>query len=315
MKKSLIVLTLLFCSTIAFGQNESLMKQLHKKDTDYAMQLIFKLAVDNGVCTQEDFEEFKQDYLSREAEYLAQFDELRHKALLEAFQQAQNAKIANIVGAVTGAAGLAQVISNDQKRVDAENEAKAKAAAAASLEKSRQRNAKLDAERQAGYEATKQAYSNSSSASGQAYNSTSNNGSVKDLYTSDPTWNRTVDQLNQQYGPEKTRQMVKEMRAQQAQSTQTTQTTTSTNRDGSIPGSTVLTAVTANRTLVYIQINSGSITHYATGGKNQMGEYNWNYAGKVSIQNINMTSYASQFGKDYSHAANINGVGYVFFNY
>lgn len=279
------------------------------------MEMIFQLA-GGDPNSQEQFESFVDEYRANEQSFLSQLDALRHDSLIQAFQKKRNAKLAKLANLMENGINIAQFIHEDQKRVDAENKSRAQAEAAASLEKSRQYWQNIDAERQAGIEATKQKYSNSSSTqSSQTYGSSTNSGSVRDLYTSDPAWNRTVDQLNQKYGPEKTRQMVKEMRAQQAQSSLATQTAPSTNRDGSIPGSTVLTAITANRTLVYIQINSGSITHYATGGKNQMGEYNWKSAGRTSIQNISMTSYANQFGRDYSHAANINGVGYVFFNY
>ena len=314
MRRIAVICILFLVSSWAFAQNEHLMMKCHGKTPDYAKEIILQLIQENNgqSLTQEDLEDFEKQYSENTKAFLEEFDKVRHKQLLMSFQQAQNAKWQAIGSAFGGVVGIAQAISNDQQRVNAESKARAEAESAA-REQARQES--IRAYNQQNQQTATNTYGSIETRASQTSTGNNSNGSVKDLYTSDPTWNRTVDQLNQQYGPEKTRQMVNEMRAQQAQSSQANQTTQSTNKDGSIPGSTVLTAVTTNRTLVYIQINSGSITHYATGGKNQMGEYNWNYAGKVSIQNINMTSYASQFGKDYSHAANINGVGYVFFNY
>ena len=107
------------------------------------------------------------------------------------------------------------------------------------------------------------------------------------------------------------------MRARQSQNEQpsTALQSSSSSNDGSSPIGTVISAITTSRTIITLQIQGSYVTHYATGGKNMMGKYDWKNIGRSPIQSIRMTPYDSQFGRDYSHAANIKGIGYVFFNY
>jgi hypothetical protein len=117
----------------------------------------------------------------------------------------------------------------------------------------------------------------------------------------------------QQHGLEKTAQMVQQMKANNAQASQTALTSYPASSGTGDPDGTLVSAITVNRTQIYINVKGGSITHYAT-GKDSLGKYNWRIVGSASITNINMTPYEAQFGKEYSRAANISGIGYVFFN-
>ena len=304
--------------------------QCHGKNQDYVMLSIFQLAGGDNI-SQEDFEDYSQQYHENEAAFIAKFDDIRHKEIIQSVQQARSQRLASLAGVLGGAVGIAETIANDVSKTNAESKARAAAEAEASREKSRQYWSSIDAERQANIAAN-----NQSSTSMAQNQTTSDNtkGSIRDLYTSDPTWNSMVDKLNQQHGPEKTRQIVQEMRAKQAedraqaekesfkaqQSSAEKQAanvqeaakvvngnanTSETNKGDAI------SAITANRTHIYLLSDGGVILGYAM-GKDSMGRFNWNYL-KAQITDLKYTPYYEKFKNEYSKAAFINGVGYVFF--
>ena len=85
---------------------------------------------------------------------------------------------------------------------------------------------------------------------------------------------------------------------------------------GSDSGSIVIIGSTSSRKSIFLLVHSGSgkVTHYSSGNKDRQGNYVWK-SSNASILDIKNTSYMAQFGNDYSYAANIGGLGYVFFNY
>ena len=248
-------------------------------------------------------------YYENETELLNDFDVYRHMALVEGVSQARAQRRAEWGQALTGMLSVgAQVVDVYQQQAKAEREAKQ-----AQAERNRQQRIQERAEaNQQAQDAARQYVQGANRSYANSGNSRQV-GSKSDLYTSDPSWNKTIDLMVQQQGLEKTAQMVQQMRANKAQSSQTSQSSYSPTAGTGNPDGTLLTAVTVNRTLIYINVKGGSITHYAT-GKDGLGKYNWRYIGSASITTINMTPYEAQFGKEYSRAANISGVGYVFFN-
>jgi hypothetical protein len=302
-----VLLLLMLSSTFAFAQHEELMERAHGIPQD---QMLQRLLQNNGVnenTTPERLQELIAYYYEHEADLLYEYDVERHKVIVEGVSQARAARQAQWGQAMAGVlSGVAQGVEASQQQARAEKEAKEQARA--------QRVASQQAQAAADRQQMLQSQSNTNSAYvDPSAISTGSTGSKRDLYTSDPAWNKTVDLLVQQHGLEKARQMVQQMRANNTQAPQPAQSSYQTTSGTGNPVGTIVTAVTANRTMIYININGSSITHYAT-GKDSLGKYNWQYVGAVSTTSINMTPYEAQFGKEYSRAANINGVGYVFFN-
>ena len=312
MRKLLSILVAVLSPLCVFAQHEDLMEKAHGIPMDYVFQFYLEAKGIDANSSEEAIQEAVNYYKENEAAVLEWYDNYRHEQQVEGIAQARTSRAANwfnIVG--SSVSGLVTGIANDNARQKAESAAAAEQARIARTEA-------LERQKQASVGSS---YSSTPQVSTPVPNqSSSSNVSVSDLYTNDQTWNKMVDNLVAQHGAAKAREIVLEMRAKDIESHQKTAALeesfrTSGKSDGSVPGSTVISAVTSSRTVVYLQISGGSVTHYATGGKNQLGEYNWRYVGKADIQDIKMTSYNASFGRDYSHAANVSGLGYVFFNY
>ena len=306
-KSITVLLSLLLSSTLSFAQHEELMEQAHGLPRDHMLQAFLE---SNGVDANSSLESLHEAiafYNEHEAELLYEYDVERHKMIVAGVSQTRAARQAQWGQALTGMlSGVAQAVDASQQQAKAEREAKQ-----AKAERDRQQRIQ---ERTAANQqalAAAQQYSQAA-ADPNNFRSTSSSGSIRDLYTSDPAWNRSLDMMVQQHGVEKTRQMVQEMKARNTQSNQSSYSTQQTGSSGPVNG-TILMAITTSRTQIYVNVVAGEITHYAT-GKDMLGKYNWQYVGRASITGINMTPYEAQFGKEYSRAANINGIGYVFFN-
>ena len=75
---------------------------------------------------------------------------------------------------------------------------------------------------------------------------------------------------------------------------------------------TVISAITGDRTQIYILLKDGVVNSYAR-RKDSLGRFNWTYVNTM-ITDIKYTPYYKQFENEYAKAANISGIGYVFFN-
>lgn len=292
---------------------EYLVERAHGIPRDQMLRLLLS---NNGIDENspiEKVQEIVSYYYEHEDELLYGYDVERHRYLVEGVSQARAQRQAEWGRVFTGmVSGLSQVVDNAQRQASAEREAK-KAQAEYSRQQKIQERIAADQQaqniaRQSSQEAANSLHSSTSAAlPGYA-------GSKNDLYTSDPAWNKTVDLMVQQHGLEKTSRMVQEMKASNSQAAnQSTLSSYQTSYGTGDPDGTILSAITTNRTMIYINVKGGSVTHYAW-GKDILGKYNWNFVGSAPITNINMTPYDTQFGKEYSRAANISGLGYVFFN-
>ena len=303
-----VILSLVLSTPLAFAQHEELMEQVHGIPQDFMLQLFLQNNNIDENTSLEKLHEVIAFYNEHESELLYEYDVERHKTIVAGVSQARAARQAQWGQALTGMlSGVAQAVDVSHQQAKAEREAKQAQAERNRQQKIQERTAAnqqaLDAARQ-----SSQTASNPSN-----YTSTVSVGSKRDLYTSDPAWNKSIDMMVQQHGLEKTAQMVQQMKANNAQASQTALTSYPASSGTGDPDGTLVSAITVNRTQIYINVKGGSITHYAT-GKDSLGKYNWRIVGSASITNINMTPYEAQFGKEYSRAANISGIGYVFFN-
>ena len=308
-----VLLALILSSTLAFAQHEELMEKAHGIPRDHMLRMLLE---NNGIDENTPIDKLQEVvayYYEHEAELLNDYDVNRHVSLVEGVSQTRAARQAQWGQALTGiVSAVGQAVDISQQKAKAEREAK-------QVQAEMQRQQRIQERKAANQMAQEAAQQYSQNAANSLHSSTSADhqgyaGSKNDLYTSDPAWNKTVDLMVQQHGLEKTNQMVQQMRSSNSQaSAQSTQSSYQASSGTGNPVGTILSAVTTNKTMIYINVKGGSVTHYAT-GKDSLGQYKWNYVGNAPITNINMTPYDAQFGKEFSRAANLSGVGYVFFN-
>ena len=136
-------------------------------------------------------------------------------------------------------------------------------------------------------------------------------GSYNDLLTSDPNWNAQVQMWVQQYGVEKTREIVKQQRSNDYQQSIQVSNIYSQNQTG---GERVVFAVTSSRQQIKIKIRGNSIVAYST-GVNQLGKQEWiSVLPSVGFSKTGPgTLYDSgSLSKEFSYAANLNGLQIYF---
>ena len=133
----------------------------------------------------------------------------------------------------------------------------------------------------------------------QPINTSQSQGSYNDLLTSDPTWNQQVIMSVQQYGVEKTREIINQQRINQQQLESTT---------GGYGGE-IISAVTSNRRAIKIQIRDrkigGKIVAYSEGG---------NFAGKQQWIGTQSLIQKCTSNLEYKYTAYIKGLGNIYFD-
>lgn len=219
---------------------------------------------------------------------IAEFEQL----LLKLAEQAKvdQEKSAAMMSALTNA--VAQGIAESQQRKAEEQQQKAAQEAKwrAELQTAKSNNKQKYAEFQA--------MTNNRASSSSNYQSRSTSqGSYNDLLTSDPDWNKQVQMSVQQYGVEKTREMINQQRSQQRQMEATT---------GGYGGH-IISAVTADRRAIKIQVRDkiagGKIVAYSLGG-DITGKQQWHGTNGI-IQTCKSTS-------EFQYTANISGMQIYF---
>lgn len=332
-KTFLVFFSLALNTALAFAQHENLMEQAHGIPRDQMLLLLLKNNGFDENTPPDTLQQVIAYYYEHEADLLYEYDVERHKRLTARISQERAEKQAQWGQALTGIlSGVSQAVDIAQQQAKIDREA----ARQEQEERKRQQQIQLQAQAAAIQSMTSSTVDPSVYTTTAASNNT-RNGSIQDLYTSDASWNKALDLMVQQNGVERTRRMVQEMRAQEMQeridATQQSyalqqqsannQTaaireaekliTNSSNGISSSNGITT-TAITTNRTQLYILIDGVQevVLGYAR-GKDSLGRLNWTYL-KAPIMDIKYTPYQVQFGKEYSRAANIGGVGYVFFN-
>lgn len=135
-------------------------------------------------------------------------------------------------------------------------------------------------------------------------------GSYNDLLTSDAAWNTQVQMWVQQYGVEKTREMVNQKRAsdyqQSVQSYKNNSNMQSNNER-------IISAITSNRRQFYIKVKAYSIVAYSE-GLNQIGEHDWKNIIPVNYVKTGVgTPYTGDITREFKYTARINKIQ-IYFN-
>lgn len=126
-----------------------------------------------------------------------------------------------------------------------------------------------------------------------------------DLLTSDGAWNTQVQMWVQQYGVEKTREIVKQKKANDTQQSIQTNNNYSQNQSNN---ENIISAVTSNRQQIKIKVQGNVITAYSN-GIDQIGRQNW--VPVVPNAGISKTGAGSLYNngnlsKEFSYTASLN---------
>lgn len=186
-------------------------------------------------------------------------------------------------------------------------------AAQQQAEKERQWAAERAAQQQAQQRAQALAQQNvrvtSSMSTQQSSYSSSSQGSVSDLFTSDPAWNRQVQLWEMQYGAAKTREIVAQHRASQQQSSQSMSVTAGVTEQ-------IVSAITADRKQINIKVRGSQVVAYSLGySEFNVLEQRWeNLVPVASIQETRMRNdLDSRLRAEFTHTAEI-GSTRIYFN-
>lgn len=132
-----------------------------------------------------------------------------------------------------------------------------------------------------------------------------------DLLTSDGAWNTQVQMWVQQYGVEKTREIVKQKKANDTQQSIQTNNNYSQNQSNN---ENIISAVTSNRQQIKIKVQGNVITAYSN-GIDQIGRQNWvpvvPYAG-ISKTGAGSLYNNGNLSKEFSYTASLNGMQIYF---
>ena len=139
--------------------------------------------------------------------------------------------------------------------------------------------------------------------------SSSTQGGVSDLFTSDPAWNRQVQLWEMQYGAAKTREIVAQHRASQQQSSQSMSVTAGVTEQ-------IVSAITADRKQINIKVRGSQVVAYSLGySEFNVLEQRWeNLVPVASIQETRMRNdLDSRLRAEFTHTAEIGNTR-IYFN-
>lgn len=312
MKKVLLLLAFSICQNI-LAQESSLILKFYGFSDD-PLKLAFILA-----CTKEDNSEERvltatNYYIQNKDSILYLYDAALYVQYLERLIQHQNEQFqATLQGIQT----FSEIIS--QATISIKE----------GIERDKQREQELKMQKRAEHEAmvanspdrrpSRQATSNykiqNSGISNSAYRT---QGSYNDLLTSDPNWNQQVQMWVQQYGVEKTREIVRQQRSNDtSQQAEIDNTYKSYNErvSQSSGQERIVTGVTENGQTIQLKIKGGNIVAYST-GLNYYQQQNWSTVYMVSYNSCSMSGAAfldHNLSKQYAYYASINNMR-VYFN-
>lgn len=239
--------------------------------------------------------------------------ELIVQQYLQQYQQEQQANQGNggeiamaIMGGVLEGLAQSEQMKAEKKLLEAERQAQIRAEQQARAAQNKQKYAEFQT-------MTNKTYSSNYQTNLSSYRT---QGSYNDLLTSDPNWNTQVQMWVQQYGVEKTREIVKRQRASNYQ--QSIQSSRSNSYNQSMSNSynqsmseRIISAVTSNRQQLNIKVRGNSVVAYGI-GSDQFGRKKWTSlfppAG-ISRTGVGITGNSST---EFSYTANINGTQIYF---
>lgn len=318
MKKVLLLLAFSICQNIVLAQEISLILKFYGFSDD-PLKLAFILANTKDDNSEERVIAATNYYIQNKDAILSQYDAACYVQYLEKLLQHQNEKAQATIQGINAFSELfTQVATPIKEGIELEKQQKAQKEA-----ERRARTQELVSQNKA-----KQAEWEAFKSRGRVTRSTLNprnatyqtQGSYSDLLTSDPNWNQQVQMWVQQYGVEKTREIVRQKRSngisQQAEIDKTYKSYNERVSQSQQSGQErIVTGVTENGQTIQLKIKGGNIVAYSA-GLNYYQQQNWSTVHMVSYSSCSMSGAAfldQNLSKQYAYYASINNMR-VYFN-
>lgn len=318
MKKVLLLLAFSICQNIVLAQEISLILKFYGFSDD-PLKLAFILANTKDDNSEERVIAATNYYIQNKDAILSQYDAACYVQYLEKLLQHQNEKAQATIQGINAFSELfTQVATQIKEGIELDKQQKAQKEA-----ERRARTQELVSQNKA-----KQAEWEAFKSRGRVTRSTLNprnatyqtQGSYSDLLTSDPNWNQQVQMWVQQYGVEKTREIVRQKRSNDiSQQAEIDKTYKSYNERVSQSQQSrqerIVTGVTENGQTIQLKIKGGNIVAYSA-GLNYYQQQNWSTVHMVSYSSCSMSGAAfldQNLSKQYAYYASINNIR-VYFN-
>ena len=318
MKKVLLLLAFSICQNIVLAQEISLILKFYGFSDD-PLKLAFILANTKDDNSEERVIAATNYYIQNKDAILSQYDAACYVQYLEKLLQHQNEKAQATIQGINAFSELfTQVATQIKEGIELDKQQKAQEEA-----ERRARTQELVSQNKA-----KQAEWEAFKSRGRVTRSTLNprnatyqtQGSYSDLLTSDPNWNQQVQMWVQQYGVEKTREIVRQKRSngisQQAEIDKTYKSYNERVSQSQQSGQErIVTGVTENGQTIQLKIKGGNIVAYRA-GLNYYQQQNWSTVHMVSYSSCSMSGAAfldQNLSKQYAYYASINNMR-VYFN-
>ena len=318
MKKVLLLLAFSICQNIVLAQEISLILKFYGFSDD-PLKLAFILANTKDDNSEERVIAATNYYIQNKDAILSQYDAACYVQYLEKLLQHQNEKAQATIQGINAFSELfTQVATQIKEGIELDKQQKAQEEA-----ERRARTQELVSQNKA-----KQAEWEAFKSRGRVTRSTLNprnatyqtQGSYSDLLTSDPNWNQQVQMWVQQYGVEKTREIVRQKRSngisQQAEIDKTYKSYNERVSQSQQSGQErIVTGVTENGQTIQLKIKGGNIVAYSA-GLNYYQQQNWSTVHMVSYSSCSMSGAAfldQNLSKQYAYYASINNMR-VYFN-
>ena len=318
MKKVLLLLAFSICQNIVLAQEISLILKFYGFNDD-PLKLAFIMANTKDDNSEERVIAATDYYIQNKDAILSQYDAACYVQYLEKLLQYQNEKAQATIQGINAFSELfTQVATQIKEGIELDKQQKAQEEA-----ERRARTQELVSQNKA-----KQAEWEAFKSRGRVTRSTLNprnatyqtQGSYSDLLTSDPNWNQQVQMWVQQYGVEKTREIVRQKRSndisQQAEIDKTYKSYNERVSQSQQSGKErIVTGVTENGQTIQLKIKGGNIVAYSA-GLNYYQQQNWSTVHMVSYSSCSMSGAAfldQNLSKQYAYYASINNMR-VYFN-
>ena len=310
--KLLLIVLFMQCVGNIYSQDVSFIQQFYGYSSNPYLDDFIKYNLPEN-ASQEDLNIIVNYYTQNKRTIITSFDKEVLLPIWRGQRDVEKKKAEKFVNAVSTIVQVAvettpQIIANieQQKAIEKQEEAIRKEEQRAQLQAMMAQNKQKYAEFQA--MSNTKVYSSDSQSNTSSYTT---QGSYNDLLTSDPNWNKQVQMMVQQYGVEKTREIVKQKQANDYR--QSIQSSNSSSYNQSVSEKTI-SAVTSNRQQIKIKVRGNSVIAYSN-GLDQVGKQNW--ISVVPGAGISRTGAGSLYStgnlnKEFSYTANVNGTQIYF---
>lgn len=294
MKRLIFFITLLWGATSLFAQEDNLIYKFKGLSFEPSKEMFITLALQSNDSIK-DVAILSDIFDNNQKNIRASYDEMLFEKILAAlaeriqFQQKSLTMGTQLVTqAISQGVATYQQARAEEKAIEAQKQAEQKAfmerAKAANHQKA------VELENMTNHGSVK------STSTPNIYNHKPAN--ISDLYTADGNYNTALQLEAQAHGEAYVRQKVKEQRSNAiAQSNNSNNIGVSQER--------VITAITENRTQLYIKINGSFIVGYSK-GINQLGKHDWTF-----VPNVSYTKTMNN--REFTYTANVGGTR-IYFN-